>query len=239
MRYVQGFVAAVPAANEQHYRKHAAEAAWLFKGLGATRIVEGWGDDVPDGKDTDLRRAVNATADEVIVFSWLEFSSKQAHDAANARMMTDPRMQAMGATMPFDGRRMIFGGFAPIVDETTRSGGTMGYADCSLVPVPAASRSAYRELAVKQAAILAEYGAARVVEAWGDAVPDGKVTDYKRAVKAKSDETVVLAWVEWPSKAVRDAAWPKILADRRMTSAQAVFDGQRRVFGGFKPVVDV
>ena len=116
MKYVEGFVAAVPAANKEIYRKHAAEAAPLFKEFGATRMVECWGDDVPDGKLTDFRRAVQATEDEVVVFSWIEYPSKGARDAANERIRTDPRMKAMGENMPFDGKRMIFGGFVPILD---------------------------------------------------------------------------------------------------------------------------
>jgi uncharacterized protein YbaA (DUF1428 family) len=116
MRYVEGFVAAVPAANKEIYCKHAAEAAPLFKEFGATRVVECWGDDVPDGKLTDFRRAVKAQDDEVVVFSWFEYPSKEVRDAANQKMRTDPRMKAMGEQMPFDGKRMIFGGFAPIVD---------------------------------------------------------------------------------------------------------------------------
>ena len=116
MKYVEGFVAAVPAANRDIYRQHAAEAAPLFREFGATRVVECWGDDVPDGKLTDFRGAVKAQDDEVVVFSWIEYPSKEARDAAKERIMTDPRMKAMGAEMPFDGQRMIFGGFAPIVD---------------------------------------------------------------------------------------------------------------------------
>jgi uncharacterized protein YbaA (DUF1428 family) len=116
MRYVEGFVAAVPAANKEIYRKHAAEAAPLFKEFGATRVVECWGDDVPDGKLTDFRRAVKAQDDEVVVFAWFEYPSKEVRDAANAKMRADPRMKAIGEQMPFDGKRMIFGGFAPILD---------------------------------------------------------------------------------------------------------------------------
>ena len=116
MGYVDGFVAAVPAANKESFRRHAAEAAPLFKEFGATRVVECWGDDVPEGKLTDFRRAVRATEDEVVVFSWIEYPSKEARDAADERIRADPRMQAMGDTMPFDGKRMIFGGFAPILD---------------------------------------------------------------------------------------------------------------------------
>jgi uncharacterized protein YbaA (DUF1428 family) len=116
MKYVDGFVLAVPAAKKETYRKHAAEAAPLFKEFGATRMVECWGDDVPDGKLTDFRRAVDAKDDEIVVFSWIEYPSKNVRDAANKKIMTDPRMQAMGEQMPFDGKRMIFGGFMPILD---------------------------------------------------------------------------------------------------------------------------
>jgi uncharacterized protein YbaA (DUF1428 family) len=116
MKYVDGFVIAVPADKREDYRKHAAEAAPLFKEFGATRMVECWGDDVPDGKLTDFRRAVQAKDDEVVVFSWIEYPSKEVRDAANEKIMTDPRMKAMGEQMPFDGKRMIFGGFLPILD---------------------------------------------------------------------------------------------------------------------------
>ena len=116
MRYVEGFVAAVPAANKEAYRKHAAEAAPLFKEFGATRMVECWGDDVPDGKLTDFKGAVKAEDGEVVVFSWIEYPSKEARDAANRKIMADPRMKDMGDQMPFDGKRMIFGGFVPILD---------------------------------------------------------------------------------------------------------------------------
>jgi uncharacterized protein YbaA (DUF1428 family) len=116
MSYVDGFVIAVPAANRESFRRHAAEAAPNSLNIGATRVVECWGDDVPDGTLTDFRRAVQATEDEVVVFSWIEYPSKEVRDAASARMMSDPRMKAMGDAMPFDGKRMIFGGFAPILD---------------------------------------------------------------------------------------------------------------------------
>lgn len=117
MGYVEGFVAAVPAANKESYLRHAREAAPLFHEFGATRVVECWGDDVPEGEVTDFRGAVKATDDEVVVFAWIEYPSKKVRDAAFQKMMTDPRMQAMGDKMPFDAKRMIFGGFAPILDD--------------------------------------------------------------------------------------------------------------------------
>jgi uncharacterized protein YbaA (DUF1428 family) len=116
MAYVDGFVLAVPAAKKEAYRQQAAEALALFKEFGATRAVECWGDDVPDGKLTDFRMAVKAEADEVVVFSWIEYPSKEVRDAANQKIMADPRMKQMGEEMPFDGKRMIYGGFAPILD---------------------------------------------------------------------------------------------------------------------------
>jgi uncharacterized protein YbaA (DUF1428 family) len=115
MSYVDGFVLAVPAANKEAFRRHAAEAATLFREFGATRVMECWGDEVPDGKVTDFRRAVQAGAGEVVVFSWIEYPSKEVRDAAVAKMMSDPRMQALGE-MPFDGKRMVMGGFVPVVE---------------------------------------------------------------------------------------------------------------------------
>ena len=116
MPYIEGFVAAVPTANRDVYIEHAKQGAEYFKNLGATRVTECWGDDVPRDEVTDFFRARQAKDDETVVFSWIEYPSKEVRDAANARIMSDPRMKAMGDTMPFDGKRMIFGGFAPIVD---------------------------------------------------------------------------------------------------------------------------
>ncbi len=109
MTYVDGFVAAVPEANKQAYIEHARAAAALFREWGATRVVETWGDDVAAGEQTDFMRAVQAKPGEIVVFSWVEYPDKATRDAAGEKMMSDPRMQAM--TMPFDGARLIYGGF--------------------------------------------------------------------------------------------------------------------------------
>jgi uncharacterized protein YbaA (DUF1428 family) len=114
MNYVDGFVAAVPAVNKDVFLAHAKMALPLFKEFGATRMVECWGDDVPDGKLTDFRRAVKAEEGEVVLFSWIEWPSKEVRDSGMKKMMEDPRMRNM--EMPFDGKRMIFGGFQPILD---------------------------------------------------------------------------------------------------------------------------
>ncbi|MEN3952087.1 DUF1428 domain-containing protein [Iodidimonas sp. SYSU 1G8] len=116
MSYVDGFVIAVPTENKEAYRKLAADAAVIFRDHGALHVVECWGDDVPEGKVTDFRGAVKAEPGETVVFSWIVWPSKAARDEGNDKVMADPRMD-MGAEMPFDGKRMIFGGFEPIVDE--------------------------------------------------------------------------------------------------------------------------
>lgn len=140
--------------------------------------------------------------------------------------------------MPFDAMRMIFGGFESIVDEGNGDRG--GYFDGYLVPVPEGSREPYRKVAQLAAEVFREYGAIRVVEAWGDDVPDGKVTDYKRAVKAKGDEKIVYSWVEWPDRETRVEGWKKVMADPRMQPDQLEmpFDGARMIYGGFSPLVD-
>ena len=239
MSYFEGFVLAVPADKKEAYRKHATDAAPIFLEFGATRMVETWGDDVPDGKVTDFKGAVKAEPDEVVVFSWFEYPDKATRDAAQQKMMSDPRMEEMGAAMPFDGKRMIFGGFDPLLDD--RTDGRMGYTDGYLVPCPENNREAYRTLATKASAIFKEHGATRVVEAWGDDVPDGKVTDYRMAVKAEDNENVLFSWVEWPSKEARNEGWKKVMEDERMKpdGSEMPFDGKRMIYGGFEPILDV
>ncbi len=114
MSYIDGFLAAVPDANKDAYLEHARIAADIFKEFGAERVVECWEDDVPDGKITDFRRSVQRQDGESVVFSWVAWPDKATRDAGWARMMEDPRMKDM--QMPLDGKRMIYGGFAPILD---------------------------------------------------------------------------------------------------------------------------
>lgn len=116
MAYLDGFVLAVPTASRDAYIAYARAGAAIFRDYGATRLVEAWGDDVPPGKVTDFPRAVQAQADETVVFAWIEWPSREVRDAAHKRMEDDPRVKALGE-MPFDGKRMIYAGFAPVVDE--------------------------------------------------------------------------------------------------------------------------
>jgi uncharacterized protein YbaA (DUF1428 family) len=113
---VDGFVAAVPNAKRDAYQAHAVGMAALFREFGALRVVETWGDDVPEGKLTSFQLAVQRTEDETVVFSWVEWPSKELRDAGWQAMMQDPRMEQAGE-MPFDGKRMIYGGFQMIMDQ--------------------------------------------------------------------------------------------------------------------------
>ena len=114
----------------------------------------------------------------------------------------------------------------------------MSYIDGFVIPVPAGKKQAYREIAAKAAPIFREYGALRVVECWGDDIPDGKVTDFKGAVKAEAGESVVFSWIVWPSKEARDAGNAKVMADPRMKPDDMPFDGKRMIMGGFEVLVD-
>lgn len=119
MTYIDGFAIAVPTAQKEKFVDHATNFDKVFIELGASRILECWGDDVPDGKLTDFRRAVKAKANETVVFSWVEWPDKNTRDTAMNKMeelmKTDPRMNPEKNPMPFDGKRMIFGGFVPVV----------------------------------------------------------------------------------------------------------------------------
>jgi uncharacterized protein YbaA (DUF1428 family) len=124
MTYIDGFVIACPTANKEKFIEHAKLGDSVFMELGALRIVECWGDDVPEGKTTDFRMAVKAEDDEAVIFSWIEWPDKATRDAAMATMTewmndpskADPRMDPEKNPMPFDGKRMIFGGFVPVVE---------------------------------------------------------------------------------------------------------------------------
>jgi uncharacterized protein YbaA (DUF1428 family) len=111
--YIDGFVIAVPTGNKEEFVDHARRVGAMFLEFGAIRMVEGWGDDVPEGKQTDFNRAVQAKDDETVVFSWIEWPDKATRDTAMAKMRADPPMTG---PVPFDGKRMIFGGFAPVLD---------------------------------------------------------------------------------------------------------------------------
>jgi len=116
MNYVDGFVAAVPTANRDKFLRHAQDAAVVFKEHGALQVVECWGNDVPEGKLTSFPMAVQRKEDETVIFSWITWPSKAVRDEGMAKVMADPRMQPDKNPMPFDGKRVIYGGFEVIVN---------------------------------------------------------------------------------------------------------------------------
>jgi uncharacterized protein YbaA (DUF1428 family) len=111
MAYVDGFVVAVPKQNLEAYKTLARKAGEVWKEHGALAYVESIGDDVPYGKLTSFPRAVQAKEDETVVFSWIVYASREQRDSINAKVMADPRLKSEMANMPFDGKRMIYGGF--------------------------------------------------------------------------------------------------------------------------------
>ena len=248
MTYIQGFVIAVPTANKQTFIDHAGFADPAFIENGASRVLECWQEDVQKGHTTDFFGAVACRDDEAVVFSWIEWPDKAACSAMESRMeeimKNDARFDPEKNPMPFDGKRMIYGGFVPLVDEGAPI--TDPYVQGFIVPVPAGNKQAYREAAMAMWDIMKDYGAGRVIEAWQDDVPEGQQTDFFRAVKAEPGEAVVFSLIEWPSRAVCDASHEKMMQDERMqrfmeqnSGVEPPFDGKRMVYGGFRPVVRV
>lgn len=116
MTYVDGFVAAVPLENREKYKKHVEYSAAVFKEHGALRVVECWGDDVPEGEVTSFPRAVQKQDDETVCFSWIVWPSKEAREAGMQKLLADERMKPENNPMPFDGKRLIYGGFEVLFD---------------------------------------------------------------------------------------------------------------------------
>lgn len=117
MSYIDGFVIPVPISRKEAYFEMARKGAPIFKRHGALKVVETWGTDVPEGKITSFPMAVKCQPDEAVVFSWIVWPSKDVRDAGMKKAMEDPEMEALGTDMPFDGKRMIFGGFEVLVES--------------------------------------------------------------------------------------------------------------------------
>ena len=241
MPYIDGFIAAVPNANKQKFIDHANAGDAVFVDHGATRVVECWGDDVPHGTLTDFHRAVQARDDEIVLFSWIEWPDKTRRDAGMAAAMKDPRLSPDNNPRPFDGKRLIYGGFAPLL-ELGDASTPMSYVDGFVLVAATADKQAFTDYARTFDTIFMELGATRIIEAWEDDVPDGTLTDFRKAVQAGEGESVAFSWVEWPDKATRDAGMAKMAQDPRMDPGNPdnppmPFDGKRMIFGGFSPVL--
>jgi uncharacterized protein YbaA (DUF1428 family) len=242
MAYFDGFVIPVPTANKDQFIAHARLGDPVFIEKGAVRVVECWAEDVSHGKVTDFYGAVDAKEGESIVFSWIEWPDKATRDQGMAAMMDtdnpDPRMDPAKNPAPFDGKRMIYGGFEPLVIEGDLS--ALPYVQGFIVPVPHAKREEYRAVARDAwEKVFRPYGALCVLEAWGDDVPNGEVTDFYRAGKATGDENAVFSFMAWPSREACDAAAERMQSDPNMQMPEGgmPFDGMRMIYGGFVPVV--
>ena len=238
MTYYTGSLAPVPQANKAAYEDHASRAWPHFQKRGALRLVETWGEDIKPGKHTDFIRAVQAKGDEAVVFSWIEWPDRATADKAWAELMTDPAVEADMGQMPFDGKRMTWGGFAPVLSEGTDRGA--GWVQGFLLAVPAANRQAYADMA-RQAwdGMFRPHGCLGMVEGWGEDVPHGTQTDMYRATDAKDGEVIVFSWTAWPDRATCEAAQAKTEADMDgQPMPEMPFDGKRMIWGGFAPLFD-
>lgn len=236
MSYYTGSIAAVPVANKQKYIAHSAAMWPLFESYGASRMVETWGVDVPRGKVTDFYGAVNAKDGEAIVFSWIAWTDKATADASWQKMQNDPAMKAL-PEMPFDGGRMIYGGFAPVFQrgEDTAAGYLQGFT----LAVPEKNKAVYATMAAEAWRMFQKGGALGMSENWGEDVPHGKQTDFYRATKAEDGEIAVFSWIAWPDRATCDTAAKAMEAEMGEVDMSAMpFDGMRMMWGGFERIFD-
>jgi len=237
MTYVDGFVLAVPETNKEAYRKMASGASTVFRKHGAIGFVECWGEDVPQGKVNCMNSAVMRKDGETVMFSWIVWPDRAARDAGNAAVMVDPDLGGPGMEMPFDGMRMIYGGFDHLLGDALAAPGLI---NGTVMPVPSGKRAEYTAAAKKMADLFLEHGATSVVDAWSDDVPEGKVNSFHTAVLRKPDEAIVFSWINWKHQAAHDAGWEKVMADARMAEyspASVGADMGRMIYGTFRPIV--
>lgn len=239
MPYYTGSVTPVPRDQRDRYLQSLRRAWPLLQRRGAIRMVEAWAEDLKPGKRTDFLRAVQAQDGEAVTFAWIEWPDRATSDAAWADIMQnhDELAQAMGDAR-YDSKRMIYGGFRPLVADGSDRGA--GYCQGFLTPVPEGNREAFEALA-HQAwdEMFRPNGCLGNFESWGDDVPHGKLTDMYRAVDARDGEVVVMSWACWPDRATCEEA------SRRMEAAMEgqpmpdmPFDGKRMIWAGFEVLFD-
>lgn len=238
MAYFQGFIIPVPVEKKEGYRKMASDVAPMFEEFGARRIVECWGDDVPHGETTDMYGGVNAEDGENVVFSWIDWGAKETCDQAHEKMMQDERMQTPPDDMPFDGKRMVYAGFEPLGEKG--GGGVTKYVNGYVAPVPRENKQAFADMCAAMREMATDHGALHAADSWAETIEDGKVTDFKRAVKAEKGEAVAFGFTEWASKDAYEKGMAKMREDDRMPppGSDMPLDGKRIIFGGFEVLLD-
>jgi len=237
MTYIQGFLVPVPEGNKQVYREMAASAVPVFEKHGMVRMVECWSDDVPHGETTDMYRGVNAEKGEIVVFSWVDWGSKETWQKAHKAFAEDEEMEAP-AEMPFDGKRMVYAEFDMLGEAG--EGGDTRYVNGYVAPVPRTNKEAFAEMCAAMREMAIEVGALRAVDSYAASLADGKVTDFKRAVKAENGEGVAFGFTEWASKEACEQGMAKMREDSRMPppGSDMPVDGKRLIFGGFEVLLD-
>lgn len=237
MTFIQGFLVPVPEGNRETYREMAASAVPVFEKHGMVRMVECWANDVPHGETTDMYRGVNAEDGEIVVFSWVDWGTKEGWQKAHKGFADDAEMEPPGE-MPFDGMRMVYAEFEPLGEAG--EGGETRYVNGYVAPVPRAKKDEFAEMCAVMRDMAIDAGALRAVDSYAASLADGKVTDFKRAVKAEKDEGVAFGFTEWASKEACEAGMAKMGEDSRMPppGSDMPIDGKRLIFGGFDVLLD-
>lgn len=238
MSYIDGFLIAVKKDRMDEYKAMAELGRTVWMEHGATSYFEAVGDDIPYGKVTSFPRAVMAEDDETVIFSAVVYPSKEVRDACMKKVFEDERMKGQMDQMPFDGKRMIFGGFEAIVAADTLDA-KVGYVEGFVLPVEAAKLDLFRQLVRDSASIWTDMGALSICEGVADDAPVGELTSFPRSVQMKEDETVAFAYVTYETREQREAVMAKIMADERVQKMMEPMpvDGQRMIFGGFRTIV--
>ena len=243
--YIDGLVFAVPTANKQAFIDYAKRSDSFLEGY--IRIGYGWEDELLEGQLTDFRKSVQAKTDESIIFVWIEWPDKATRNLEHQNMQARLKSEAtfINEIPPFDGARMLSGGFETIIDfETTihnkKGDFKMSYFDGFLFAVKSENKEAFIDYANRANSLIE--GCTRIVYALEDDLQDGQVTDFRMAVQAKDDEAVVFGWEEWPDKEARNKGH-ELMADyleSHETLGKEIppFDELRMVFGGFETIIE-
>ncbi|RRH71479.1 DUF1428 domain-containing protein [Falsigemmobacter faecalis] len=237
MNCYTGSLIAVPLTSRAAYLE-LSRASWpLIRKQGARRIVEAWGVDIPKGKINDLPGAVQATEEEAVAFSFVEWPDAATAATAWEAMAADPAMAAL-PEMPFDGSRMIMGTFEAILTAGTDRG--MGWLQGFVLAVPESAKARYTALARRVwEEEFRPNGCLGTVETWGRDVPHGQKTDFWRATLARPGEVPLFSWTAWADRETCDAATSAMSSGNgEERYGEMPFDPQRMIWGGFEVIYD-
>ena len=227
----------MPQENKQAYLDHVREAVTLFKDHGATRMVENWGTTCRRARSPTSTARCRRRTTRRCCSAGSNGRREGVRDAGMKAMMQDERMKTLA--MPFDGQRMIFGGFSPIVEKGAARRAPAMPTDSSS-PCRGANRDAYIRMALNASRVFKEYGAIRVVEAGAMTCPTARSPIFGARSQRKTARPSSSAGSNGRRNRRADEAWPKLMADPRMQpdKANMPFDAQRMIYGGFATILD-